>query len=211
MPPSAFGRPNGQVGAVTPDAEVGADMKSTGPIGSVPVLGIVPGREPLATVAGSTVPAELATYIEDELHLIPAASTEVTESVDFVPGWSPLTRIVSGVSAAETLGLTVSCKPPLVAAADAVPGKPSTQRAVATDKANHLLPGRRLPGCCWLMSRHGCAARLDGTGQPAARPRCSTQRCFASKQHLTDLLALALPFHANTPPELGASAKVPIL
>ena len=25
------------------------------------------------------------------------------------------------------------------------------------------------------------------------------------------LIALALPFHANTPPELGASAKVPIL
>jgi hypothetical protein len=87
-------------------------MKSTGPIGSVPLYSEVSGE-----VAGSTVPAELAVYVEVELHLIPAASTEVTVSVTLALGVAPLIRMVRGVSAAETLGLTVSCKPPVVAVA----------------------------------------------------------------------------------------------
>ena len=48
---------------------------------------------------------------------MPAASTELTVSVTFAPGCAPLTRMVRGVSAAETLGLTVSRKPPAVAVA----------------------------------------------------------------------------------------------
>ena len=56
----------------------------------------------------STVPAEVAVYVEVEFHLMPSASTEVTVSVTSAPGCAPLIRMVSGASAAETLGVTVS-------------------------------------------------------------------------------------------------------
>jgi hypothetical protein len=88
------------------------DMKSMGPMGSVPWYSEVSGE-----VAVSTVPAELAVYVEVEDHLMPAASTDLTVSVTLARGVSPDTRMLRGVSAAETLGLTVSCKPPAVAVA----------------------------------------------------------------------------------------------
>jgi hypothetical protein len=109
--PTALIRPNGQIG-VSPEDRRGAVMKSTGPIGSVPLYCEVSGE-----VAGSTVPTELAVYVEVELHLIPAASTEVTVSVTLALGVAPLIWRVRGVSTADTLGLTVSCKPPAVAVA----------------------------------------------------------------------------------------------
>ncbi len=85
-------------------------MKSTGPMASVPSYADTP---PFAVaVAGSTIPAELAVYVDVKPHVMAAASTEATESVTRAPGRSPLIRIVSGVSAAEVLGLTVSCKFP---------------------------------------------------------------------------------------------------
>ena len=71
-----------------------------------------------------------ATYVEEELHLTPVASTEVTPSVARWPGVTPEIEMVSGASKAELLGLTVSRRVParvvVTCAGVAVAGRTAT-------------------------------------------------------------------------------------
>jgi hypothetical protein len=76
--------------------------------------------------------------MEVEDHLTPAASTEVTDRATLAPGWAPLSRIVSGVSAAESCGLTESCKSPAAAAGSATAGETSKETATR-GSASHFL------------------------------------------------------------------------
>ena len=106
-------------------------MKSTGPMGSVPVYFA-------GDVAGSKVPAASAVYTEFDDQLTPAASTEVTERATLAPGGAPLTRIVSEVSAAETAGVTASFKATAVAPAAVSAGEAKKQTTAANSKANQF-------------------------------------------------------------------------